>query len=58
MIEGILLMTDEYSEGQVFSVGMGGWLFLIRQHSELCGDKSPGEEGWPGSPGLLVALHK
>lgn len=51
-------MTDEYSEGQVFSVGMGGWLFLIRQHSELCGDKSPGEEGWPGSPGLLVALHK
>ena len=50
--EGILLVVLDYSEGQGFVEC--GWLIHIRQYTELYAGESSGEEGWPGSPVLLV----
>lgn len=36
MMEGILLMTDDYSEDQGFLVCGGRWLVCIRQYTESC----------------------
>ena len=41
MVEGILLMADDYFEGQefffFFFLMWGWWLVHIRQSTELCG---------------------
>ena len=59
MVEGILLMADDYSEGQelffFFFLMWGRWLVHIRQSTELCGGKGSGEERWPGTQVSSVA---
>ena len=43
MVEGILLMADDYSEGQeVFFFNVGSVAVQVRQSTELCGVRRDG----------------